>query len=132
LWVVVYYNSTGLNLLLWPALVVLLMLLSLGLAVLRGTQCQVSGHQYALPFVIQLLMFTTPIIYPASMVPERFQWLLALNPLSGLIEAFRYVWSQAMLSTEPAGTLRRQAREFFSPQVWLTSRARRKAMADLV
>jgi lipopolysaccharide transport system permease protein len=35
-------------------------------------------------------MFATPIIYPASMVPEKFQWIVAVNPLSGLIEAFRY------------------------------------------
>ena len=47
--------------------------------------------RYVIPFLLQLLMFASPIIYPASLVPERFQWLLALNPLSGLIEAFRYV-----------------------------------------
>jgi lipopolysaccharide transport system permease protein len=46
--------------------------------------------KYAIPFGIQLLLFMTPIIYPSSVFPERFQWLLALNPLSGLIEAFRY------------------------------------------
>jgi lipopolysaccharide transport system permease protein len=32
----------------------------------------------------------TPIIYPSSIFPERFRWVLALNPLSGLIEMFRY------------------------------------------
>jgi lipopolysaccharide transport system permease protein len=46
--------------------------------------------KYAIPFAIQLLLFMTPIIYPSSVFPERFRWLLALNPLSGLIEAFRY------------------------------------------
>jgi lipopolysaccharide transport system permease protein len=35
-------------------------------------------------------MYLTPIIYPTSMIPERFQWVLALNPLTGLIETFRY------------------------------------------
>ena len=34
--------------------------------------------------------FPTPIIYPTSMIPERFQWLMVLNPLTGLIEGFRY------------------------------------------
>jgi lipopolysaccharide transport system permease protein len=44
-----------------------------------------------LPFLIQLMLFATPIIYPVSMIPERYQWLMALNPLSALIAGFRYV-----------------------------------------
>lgn len=43
----------------------------------------------ALPFLIQVWMFATPIIYPASIVPERWRWLLSLNPLTGVIEGFR-------------------------------------------
>jgi lipopolysaccharide transport system permease protein len=45
--------------------------------------------RHALPFAIQLWMFLTPVIYPVSFVPERWRWLLRLNPLSGLIEGFR-------------------------------------------
>ena len=45
--------------------------------------------QYALPFLMQLWMFATPVVYPASLVPERWRPLLALNPLAGLIEGFR-------------------------------------------
>jgi len=45
--------------------------------------------RYALPFLIQVWMFATPIIYPASIVPERWRWLLAFNPLTGVIEGFR-------------------------------------------
>jgi lipopolysaccharide transport system permease protein len=45
--------------------------------------------RYALPFAIQLLMFLTPVIYPVSFLPERWRWLLRLNPLSGIIEGFR-------------------------------------------
>ncbi|HEV7684857.1 MAG TPA: ABC transporter permease, partial [Pyrinomonadaceae bacterium] len=44
--------------------------------------------RYALPFLIQLWMFVSPIIYPASML-KRWQWLLAINPLTGIIEGFR-------------------------------------------
>jgi len=87
-----YYEiPLGWNLLLWPALVLLLVLLSLGLGVfLSALNVKYRDFRYAVPFAIQLLMFATPIIYPASMVPEKFRWLVALNPLSGLIEAFRY------------------------------------------
>jgi lipopolysaccharide transport system permease protein len=105
---IVYYKiPLGWNLLLWPALVVLLMLLSLSLgAFFAALSVKYRDIRHFLPFLMQLLMFATPIIYPASMVPERFQWLLALNPLCGLIEAFRYVvvpshvldWNLLMLS----------------------------------
>lgn len=89
---VLYYDiPLGGTLLLWPALVVLLTLLSLGLgAFFAALNVKYRDIKYALPFAIQLLMFSTPIIYPASMIPERFQWVLALNPLTGLIEAFRH------------------------------------------
>jgi lipopolysaccharide transport system permease protein len=45
--------------------------------------------RYALPFAIQILMFLTPVIYPVKFVPQRWRWLLRVNPLSGIIEAFR-------------------------------------------
>jgi len=112
---IVYYKTPlGWNLLLWPALVVLLILLSLSLgAFFAALNVKYRDIRYVIPFLIQLLMFTTPIIYPASMVPERFQWLVALNPLSGLIEAFRYVvvpshvldWSLLMFSVGITGVL---------------------------
>ncbi len=45
--------------------------------------------RHALPFAIQTLMFLTPVIYPVSVLPQRWRWLLMLNPLSGIIEGFR-------------------------------------------
>lgn len=44
---------------------------------------------HALPFLMQIWMYATPVVYPASLVPERFRLLLALNPLAGIIEAYR-------------------------------------------
>jgi lipopolysaccharide transport system permease protein len=45
--------------------------------------------RYALPFAIQIMMFLTPVIYPVNLLPVRWQWVLRLNPLSGIIEGFR-------------------------------------------
>lgn len=42
-------------------------------------------------FGVQLWMYATPVVYPASMVPENWRWLMALNPMSAIIEAFRYM-----------------------------------------
>lgn len=62
--------------------------------------------RYALPFAIQILMFLTPVIYPVSFVPERWRWVLRLNPLSGIIEGFRdaifgrsFNWNGLLIST---------------------------------
>ena len=46
--------------------------------------------KYAIPFGIQLWLFLTPVIYPTSVFPETFRWVLAFNPMTGLIEAFRF------------------------------------------
>jgi lipopolysaccharide transport system permease protein len=45
--------------------------------------------RYALPFLIQLWMFATPIVYPLNIVPPHWRWLLAFNPLTGVVEGFR-------------------------------------------
>ena len=131
---IVYYKTPlGWNLLLWPALVVQLVLLALGLgAFFAALNVKYRDVKYALPFFIQLLLFATPIIYPATMIPDRFQWLLALNPLSALIEVFRYVvvpnrtvdWSVLGISVAITGVL------FIAGVAYFKSTE--KAMADLV
>ena len=45
--------------------------------------------QYAIPFLMQLWMFATPVVYPTSLVPPGWQPLFALNPMTGIIEAYR-------------------------------------------
>jgi lipopolysaccharide transport system permease protein len=45
--------------------------------------------RYALPFVLQIWMYVTPIIYPVTFIPERWRWMIVLNPLSGIIQGFR-------------------------------------------
>jgi lipopolysaccharide transport system permease protein len=45
--------------------------------------------QYVVPFMVQLWLFATPVIYPSSIVPGRWRWLLCLNPMAGLIDGLR-------------------------------------------
>jgi lipopolysaccharide transport system permease protein len=45
--------------------------------------------RYVVPFLVQIWMFVTPVIYPTSIVPERWRWLFALNPMAGIIDGFR-------------------------------------------
>lgn len=46
--------------------------------------------QQAMPFLTQIWMFLTPVIYPASLVPEGWKWLYGLNPMVSVIEGFRW------------------------------------------
>lgn len=46
--------------------------------------------RYVMPFLMQFWMFASPVVYPASLVPERWRWLYGLNPMTGVIEGFRW------------------------------------------
>lgn len=87
-----FYYRIGLsvNMLMIPVLIVFVSLLAIGIGVLMSAlNVKYRDVRYALPFFIQLGLFITPIIYPLSLVPEKWRWLLLLNPLAGLVEAFR-------------------------------------------
>jgi lipopolysaccharide transport system permease protein len=86
-----YYNvSLSINILMLPVLIVLTGILAIGIGMWTSAlNVKYRDIRHALPFLIQLGMFATPIIYPASIVPEKWRWLLFLNPLAGLIEAYR-------------------------------------------
>ena len=45
--------------------------------------------RYALPFFLQLLLYITPVIYPITLIPQKFQWILYLNPMTGVISVIR-------------------------------------------
>jgi lipopolysaccharide transport system permease protein len=86
------YYQVGItrNIVMLPLLVLLTVLLALGVGMwMSALNVKYRDIRYALPFVIQLWMFGSPIIYPATIVPQRWQWVLALNPLTGIIEGFR-------------------------------------------
>jgi len=86
-----YYGvGWSVNLLLAPALVLAVIFTALGVGtLLSALNVAYRDFRYVIPFLIQLWMFATPVVYPASLVPERWQWLLHLNPMAGLIEGFR-------------------------------------------
>jgi len=86
--VMIYYGvefQSGLALL--PVLIALTTLLALGVGMLMSAlNVKYRDIRHALPFMIQVWMFCSPIIYP---VPNRWRWLLSLNPMTGIIEGFR-------------------------------------------
>jgi lipopolysaccharide transport system permease protein len=85
-----YHIPFTVGLLLWPLLLIptVGVVIAMGM-ILSSLNVKYRDIKYAIPFFIQSILFITPIIYPTSIVPERYLFLLYLNPLTGLIEAFR-------------------------------------------
>jgi lipopolysaccharide transport system permease protein len=59
--------------------------------------------RYVVPFLVQFWLFATPIAYPSSLLPERWRTLYALNPMTGVVEGFR--WSLLGTNTRPGAML---------------------------
>jgi lipopolysaccharide transport system permease protein len=75
-----------------PILVVIMGGLGLGFGIfISSVTTKYRDFTYLVGFGVQLLMFATPVIYPLSIEKEKgFEWLVVANPLSSLIETFRY------------------------------------------
>jgi lipopolysaccharide transport system permease protein len=71
------------------------MLMAVGMALgvslwLAALGVQYRDVNYLLPFVVQVWMYATPVVYPASLFPERWRPWLGLNPMAGVVEGFRW------------------------------------------
>jgi lipopolysaccharide transport system permease protein len=78
------------GILMFPVVVLLTTLLALGTGMwLSALNVKYRDVRFALPFLVQLWMFVSPVIYPASFLPPKFRWLLWLNPMTGIIEGCR-------------------------------------------
>jgi len=113
--VLVFYYGLALTprLLLLPLFVFLMTLLALGVSLFSAAvTVKYRDLRHALPFIIQLWMFASPVIYPPAIVPQRWRWLVTINPIAGIIEGFRaaltgqpFNWFQLSLATGITVTL---------------------------
>ncbi len=82
----------GYGVLLLPLLILLAVITSLSLALwLAALNIEYRDVQFALPFIAQLWMYVTPVVYSLTSVPEQWRWLVALNPMTAVVEGFRWV-----------------------------------------
>jgi len=73
-----------------PVLVLLTVVLALGMGMwFSALNVKYRDVRFALPFLVQLWMFVSPVIYPSTFLPQKYRWLLMLNPLTGIIEGYR-------------------------------------------
>jgi lipopolysaccharide transport system permease protein len=86
---------------LWlPALVLLALVTALGVGLwFAALNVLYRDIQYVVPFLVQVWLYATPIVYPSSLVPERWRTLYAINPMVGVVEGFR--WALIGTGTAP-------------------------------
>jgi lipopolysaccharide transport system permease protein len=74
-----------------PLLIVMMASFALGLGMIFSSlTTKYKDLVFLLSFGIQLYMYATPVVYPISAMPEKYRWIVDMNPLSGIIECFRY------------------------------------------
>lgn len=85
-----------------PAFILLALATSLGVGLwLSALNVQYRDFQYTVPFLIQLWLFASPVVYPSTLLPEPYRMIYGLNPMAGVIEGFRW----ALLGTSPPSSL---------------------------
>ncbi|MFC1940395.1 ABC transporter permease [Chloroflexota bacterium] len=73
-----------------PLLVILMMFTASGVGMfLAALNAKYRDIRFAIPFLVQFWMFASPVVYPVSMLPEKYRLIYAINPMSGIIEGFR-------------------------------------------
>jgi lipopolysaccharide transport system permease protein len=86
------------NVLFLPVLILLMILTASGIGMwLSALAIQYRDVRFAAPFIVQLLMYAAPVVWPASLIPQQYRLLYGLYPMAGVIEGFR----SALLGTTP-------------------------------
>lgn len=86
-----YQRAPSWHVVFLPLFLVLALAVSLGVGLwLSGAAVRYRDIGFALPFVGQIWMYATPVVYPVSLVPEEYRWLLALNPMTAVVDGARW------------------------------------------
>ncbi len=88
----IFYKITPTVAILWlPLLILLALITALGVGFWTSAlMVRYRDVGYIMPFVANLWMYLTPVVYPSSMIPEKWRLVFALNPMTGVVEGFRF------------------------------------------
>lgn len=129
----IYYGThLTRNVAMLPVLILMTIVLAFEFGVwLSALTVKYRDIRHALPFVLQLWMFLTPIVYPLSVVPQKWRWVMYINPLTGIVEGMRSVFTAKHFNWTAIGftCLAMIAMLFWSSH---TFRRIEKSFADLI
>lgn len=94
-----YYKATGTGvypneyILLTPILIIIMAGLGLGFGIIVSSlTTKYRDLTFLVSFGVHLLMYATPIIYPLSVLPEKYRWIVLANPMTAIVDTFRYAY----------------------------------------
>lgn len=108
-----YHARTGWTLLLLPLLVLITSFTAFGIGTgIAALTVAYRDFRYVVPFAVQIWMFVTPVVFPISVIPHRWRWVVNVNPMAGIIEAYRsslfllaFPWARLALSLISAAVI---------------------------
>lgn len=88
----VYYGTAlSARLAILPLVVLGIVVVALGVGtLLAALTAAYRDFRYVIPFLLQVWLYSSPVVYPLSVVPDRWRWAFYLNPMTGLIDWFRF------------------------------------------
>ena len=105
----VIFGGIGVSVqILWlPVIAIIQSALSLGLLfILSAINVYIKDIEYIVQFIMNLLFYATPIVYDVTMIPERFRWILYLNPMAHFLDAYRAIfYSKTMPDLKSLGII---------------------------
>jgi lipopolysaccharide transport system permease protein len=85
-----YGHAPGVAVVLLPVLLLLTMMTALGVGVfLASVTVSYRDFRLVVPFMVQIWMYLSPVVYAVTLVPEKYRWIMAFNPMTGIIGGFR-------------------------------------------
>jgi len=86
-----YHRAPSWHIVFLPLFLLLAALVGMGVGLwLSGITVRYRDVAFALPFAVQVWLYVTPVIYPVTLVPEKYRWLISLNPVTAVIDGFRW------------------------------------------
>lgn len=107
----IYGQSVGAGVLALPLLILLTVMAALGFSWgLAALTVAYRDFRYVLPFMIQVMLYISPVVYPVTLVPQRYHALLAINPMTGIIDGYRSAilgkpWNVTTLTVSTVATI---------------------------
>jgi lipopolysaccharide transport system permease protein len=129
-----FYGFTpGLHVLFLPLFLILMMITALGVGYwLSALNIEYRDVSQVLPFLAQFWMFLTPVVYSSTLVPNKWRFLYALNPMVGVVEGFRW----ALLGVGPGPSVMLLASALVALAIFISGifwfRSRERTFADAV
>lgn len=129
----IYYEvSVTANIIMAPLILLGTIFTAVGVGgLLSGIAVRYRDFRYVIPFAVQFWMYISPVVYPPTLIPEAYRWLLYINPMTGFIDGFRSAFLGEAFNWSSLGISATISLLFFIAGAFVFSRFE-KQVADII